>query len=189
MTRSSKIVLILTAGAFITLMSICITGYISLRLADWGLSRIVEEEPTTVAEVGRSIVGYDVPADYREEYAIQVADFTLVAYQNTNQSGHIHLIQFPKAIEVDPGALAQRLHEVADTHSWTELVVVYHIPCSIRGQATTLVISEGFNHDQQRYRSASAVFAGNGGQALVNISGPADVWDQAMVDTFVQSLY
>lgn len=189
MTRSRKIVLILTAGAFITLMSICITGYISLRLANWGLSRIAEDEPTTVAEVGRSIAGYDVPVDFKEEYAIQVADFSLVAYQNTNQADHIYLLQFPEAIEVDPGALAQQLYEVADTNSWTELVVVYHIPCSIRGQAATLVISEGFNHDRQRYRSASAVFAGNGGQALVNISGPADSWDQAMVDTFVQSLH
>lgn len=189
MTRSHRIILNLTVGAFITLMSIFFTGFISLRLANWGLSRITEDEPTTVAEVGRSIAGYDVPAHYQGEYAMQVADFSLVAYRNTNQAGHIYLIQFPEAIEVDPGALAQQLHEMADTNSWTELVVVYHIPCSIRGQETTLVISEGFNHDRQRYRSASAVFAGNEGQALVNISGPADSWDQAMVDTFVQSLH
>lgn len=189
MTRSFRITLVLAVGAFIVLASVLATGVITLRLANWGLSRLAEDEPTSVAEVGRSIADYDVPADYREEYAIQVADFSLVAYRNKNQSGHIYLIQFPEAIEVDPVALAQQLYEMADARSWNELVAVYHIPCSIRGQAATLIISEGFSHDRHRYRSASAVFAGNGGQALVNISGPADSWDQVMVDTFVQSLH
>jgi hypothetical protein len=38
------------------------------------------------------------------------------------------------------------------------------------------------------YRSASAVFVGNGGTALVNISSPAANWDQTMVDSFIESL-
>ncbi len=189
MTRSHRIILGLVVGTLIILVSTLAAGIIILRLADWGLSHLVENESITVTEVGRSIADYEIPASYDEEYAIEVANFSLVAYQNTNQAGHIYLIQFPDAIEVDPGALAQQLHQVADDNSWTELVAVYHIPCSIRGQAATLVISEGFSHDGFRYRSASAVFAGNGGQALVNISGPADSWDQAMVDTFVQSLH
>jgi len=188
MTRSHRIILILAVGAFIVLISILATGIISLRLANWGLSRLVENESIAVTEVGRSIADYEIPASYDEEYAIEVADFSLVAYRNTGQAGHIYLVQFPETIDIDPGALAQQLHQVADDNSWAELVAVYHIPCSIRGQATTLVISEGFSHDGFRYRSASAVFAGNGGQALVNISGPADSWDQAMVDNFVRSL-
>ncbi len=188
MTRSVRIILIFIVGACIVLISTLAAGVIALRLANWGLGRLVENEPNTVAEVGRSIADYEIPAHYDEEYAIQVADFSLVAYRNTEQAGHIHLIQFPETIDVDPGALTQQLQQAAGLNSWTELVAIHHIPCTIRGRAATLVISEGFNHDRRRYRSAGAVFAGNGGQALVNISGPADTWDQIMVDTFMRSL-
>lgn len=189
MTRSHRTILILVVGTFIILMSTLVTGAIVLRLANWGLNRLVQNESITVTEVGRSIADYEIPTSYDEEYAIEVADFSLVAYRNTGQAGHIYLIQFPGTIDIDPDALAQQLHQVADDNSWTELVAVHHIPCSIRGQAATLVISEGFSHNGFRYRSASAVFTGKSGQALVNISGPADTWDQAMVDTFVQSLH
>lgn len=72
---------------------------------------------------------------------------------------------------------------------WMEVRVVERQPCQVRGQETTLVVSEGVSHDGQRYRSASALFEGNDGLALVNISGPANTWDQAMVDTFIESLH
>jgi predicted GH43/DUF377 family glycosyl hydrolase len=74
------------------------------------------------------------------------------------------------------------------TDQWSEVTVIETKPCQIRGEETTLVISEGVSHDGHRYRSASAVFDGNGGTALVNVSGPAANWDQTMVDSFIESL-
>jgi hypothetical protein len=74
------------------------------------------------------------------------------------------------------------------TDQWSEMAVIETTPCQIRGEDATLVISEGVSHDGSLYRSASAVFVGNGGTALVNISGPAANWDQAMVGAFIESL-
>ena len=56
------------------------------------------------------------------------------------------------------------------------------------GQQTTLIIGEGVNGDNVPYRTASALFEGKGGQALVNISMPSASWDQAVVDEFIESL-
>ena len=60
---------------------------------------------------------------------------------------------------------------------------------TIRGEATTLVISEGTNGDGQLYRSANAAFAGKDGQALLSFSGLTNAWDQAMIDSFIASIH
>ena len=74
------------------------------------------------------------------------------------------------------------------TDRWSEVTVIEMRPCQIREEDATLVISEGISHDGHLYRSASAVFAGNSGTALLNISGLAEIWDQTMVDSFIESL-
>jgi hypothetical protein len=68
------------------------------------------------------------------------------------------------------------------------VTVIESQPCQLRGEESTLILSEGVSHDGSRYRSASAIFDGTGGPALVNFSGPSEDWDQEMVDAFIASL-
>jgi hypothetical protein len=69
-----------------------------------------------------------------------------------------------------------------------KIEVVDQVPATIRGQETTLVVSEGMNHDSQPFRQITAIFPGDGGQAMVVFERPADQWDQAEVDTFIASI-
>lgn len=61
-------------------------------------------------------------------------------------------------------------------------------PCQIRGQETTLVVSEGVSHHNRRYRSASALFEGKTGPVLLNLSTSAESWDEEMVQSFIESV-
>lgn len=187
MNRTLKFFLIIAGGALTLLLSLLMAGSIMLRSAGWVLTHVIDSEPASVSEVGRAIADYDVPDRYTDAYAAEVADFSLVAYRNADTDGHIYLLQMPATMQVDPGALEAQLRAASGTETLVETAVVQHIPCRIRGQETTLVISEGLNHDNRPYRSASAIFPGKGGQALINISGPVEAWDQALIDAFVES--
>lgn len=187
MNRTLKIFLIIVGSAITFVLSLLVAGFIMFRSAGWVLTHVIDSEPASISEVGRSIADYDVPDHYSDAYAAEVAEFSLVAYRNVDTDAHIYLIQMPETIHVDPAILETQLRVASGTETLAEVAVVHHIPCRIRGQETTLVISEGLNHDNRPYRSASAMFPGKGGQALINISGPVEAWDQAMVDSFVES--
>ena len=61
-------------------------------------------------------------------------------------------------------------------------------PILIRGQETTLRISEGTSSEGITYRTATATFQGNGGPSLVMVAGPIDEWDIELVETFILSI-
>jgi predicted GH43/DUF377 family glycosyl hydrolase len=112
-----------------------------------------------------------------------------VTYTAVNGRTHIYLMQAPRALVLDKNELERQMSVASGTDQWTEVTVIETQSCQIRGEEATLVISEGVSHTGQRYRSANAVFDGNEGTALVNISGPATEWDQEMVDSFIASLH
>jgi hypothetical protein len=70
-----------------------------------------------------------------------------------------------------------------DTH------IVEEKPVTIRGEETTLSISEGTSEQGVLYRLANAKFQGNGeGPAVFMIVGPADEWDSQLVEDLLASI-
>lgn len=188
MNRTHKIILIIAGSALFLTMSMIAAGFIIIRSAGWVFTRVLESEPASITDVGRSIAEYDVPDRFVDAYAIDLADFSLVVYRDIVTNSHVYLFQLPETVNLDPVAFEQQLRWVAGMEEATESVIIQYVPCLIRGQQTTLIISDGRTHDNRQYRSATAIFTGKGGQALVNISAPAERWDQAMVESFVGSL-
>lgn len=188
MNDSKKILLIIVG----TLLGICLcvgaAGFVLLRGAGWFITETVESDAPTVAAVGEGIADYTLPAGYGDGYAVSLGGYEMVAYTAVSGRSHIYLIQGPASLTVDRDTLARQAREATGADAWREVQTVEERPCQIRGQASTLVISEGVSHDGMRYRTASALFEGNGGPALVSLSAPADSWDQAMVDAFIASL-
>ena len=70
----------------------------------------------------------------------------------------------------------------------TRMSIIETGPVTVRGQDATLVISEGVTSEGESYRQEAAAFQGQGGPALVVISGPVESWDQALVDAFLASI-
>lgn len=186
--NNSKILMIVAGTLLGACLCVGAAGFVLLRGAGWFLTETVESEVQVVEAAGAVIAEYMLPAGYGDGYAVNVADFSLVMYTAVDGRSHIYLIQAPASLGLDREELERQMRQTSGSDGWTEVSVVEERPCQIRGRASTLVISEGVSHDGSRYRSASALFDGNDGLAMVNVSGPAETWDQAMVDQFIESL-
>lgn len=179
---------LMAVGALIILF-LCIgaASFVGIRVTEWTMSETFENDAATVANVGDSIADYTLPAEFGDGYAVRWEDFSMVAYTADGNS-HIYLVQVPESLLPEHAELEQQMRQVSGQGDFRESRVIGRQPCPIRGEPTTLIISEGINHTGQLYRSASALFEGNEGTALINISGPADTWDQEMVETFIESV-
>ena len=71
----------------------------------------------------------------------------------------------------------------------TRVTVIETRSVWVRGQETTLVISDCINSEGISYRQAAVAFQGNGGPALLVFSEPIETWDQAILDAFIASIH
>jgi len=188
MIKGMQIALILIGAVMVMCLLLVAGGCVGMRTVAYAVTRVVDSDPITVSEVSDSIVDYVVPAGFGDGYVAQMAGYSLVSYRAVDDHSHIYLIQAPPTLKLDRATLEQQANQTVGSNGWNDVAIIERQPCQIRGEETTLVISEGINHDGDRYRSASAVFVGNEGLALVSISGPSATWDQAMVETFIASL-
>jgi len=186
--NTGRVILVLAAGMLGVCLCFAAVGFIAVRSTGWILGRALEGDPVAVAEAGSRIADYEVPAGFDEGYAADLAGFSLVGYTGADEQSHIYLFQMPAGLSLDQMEMEEQLRRGTGENEWIDLTEVSREPCEIRGQQTTLIIGEGVNGDNVPYRTASALFEGKGGQALVNISMPSASWDQAVVDEFIESL-
>ncbi|NQU30998.1 MAG: hypothetical protein HQ525_10060, partial [Anaerolineae bacterium] len=101
---------------------------------------------------------------------------------------HIYLIQSDN--ESDGEKLAQVLDElvIGSGDPQTRMTVVETRSVMVRGQKSTLVISDAVNSEGLSYRQAAVGFPGNGGPALLVFSESIENWDQATVDALISSI-
>lgn len=189
MNNTAKMIVIAVGG--LGALCLCLTFASWLAFRGTGqvlLSQAIEDDPAEIAIISEDIADYTLPTDFGEGQAAQLANFSMVSFTAVDGRTHITLLQAPASLPIDQDELERQMSLASGRDEWSEVTVIETKPCQIRGERATLVISEGVSHDGHLYRSASAVFAGNGGMALVNVSGPAANWDQAMVDSFIESL-
>lgn len=188
MNRTGKVAMIGIGG----LLAMCLCLALGASLSFWGTGRIlsgmVDGDPDTVAEARDAMADYTVPAGFDEGAAISIAGFSMITHTGDDNRSHITLIQEPSWLALDRADLERQVAQASGAEVWTEVKMVDSQPCQIRGQETTLVISEGVSHDNHRYRSASALFEGEHGTVLLSISGPAASWDEEMVQRFVEGI-
>ena len=184
-----KMILIVVGGFVTVCLCLGVAGLAATGGVGWLLFHRVDAAPASVTTVSDTIADYTLPAEFGDGYAMRIAGFSMISYTSADGRSHIYLVQAPSWLAPDEADLERQLRQTSGTDEWSETTVVDRQPCQIRGQETTLVISEGVSHDGRQYRAASGVFEGKGGLALVNVSGPANSWDQEMVDAFIASLH
>ncbi len=174
----------------LTMLCLCIgaASFVGTQVTKWIVSETFQSDPDTVTAVGNSIADYTLPAGFGDGYAVKWSDFSMVMYTAVDNSSHIYLLQTPGSVLLDRETLEWQMRQVTNREDISEARIIDSQPCPIRGEETTLIISEGTNNAGQLYRSASAVFTGNEGAALVSISAPTNSWDQEMVEKFIESL-
>jgi hypothetical protein len=188
MNKTIKILVVLLGGLLALCLLLSIAGWLAYRNVGRVLSQTIDPDRAQVTTVSDGIAFYTLPSNFGEGQAVQLPSLSMVTFTAVDGRTHIYLMQTSKSLPIDRAELEQQMSLASGTDQWNELTVIERNPCQIRGKDATLVISEGVGHEGTLYRSASAVFDGNGGTALVNVSGPTANWDQAMVDSFIESL-
>jgi hypothetical protein len=188
MNSIGRVILILISGTLALCLCLTAAGYLAVRSAGWIMARSFETDSATVAEVGGNIADYELPSGFSDAYAADLAGFSMVSFTNADRHSHIYLFQAPASLAMEQVDMEKQLRQGAGHEDWANVTEVERRTCEIRGEQTTMVVSEGFNHENVPYRTASALFAGKDGTALVNISMPSASWDQTMVDEFIASL-
>ena len=141
-----------------------------------------------VAKAAAEIADLDLPDGYTPDFVADLIAYTVVSYTPSNGHGHLYLIQsgdtsVGKSLdtvlnEMQPGAY----------NASSRMTVLETRPMTVRGQQTTLVISEGINGEGAVYRQAMVSFEGKGGPAMVIISDLIDDWSESTVESFLASL-
>jgi hypothetical protein len=143
------------------------------------------------ARIAGEIADFTVPDGYTNALATQLADFEVVGYDGPDGHSHLYLLQLPPGLRVDQADLESRLQESTGDQPGDygfSMQVIAQQAVTIRGQSTTLVVTEGINGSGQSIRSANAAFEGKDGQALLSFSGLSASWDAAMIDAFMSSM-
>lgn len=141
-----------------------------------------------VTELASKIADFDPPQGYTAEFSAEMAGYTLASYKGTTDPSHLYLIQSENKADGEKltGMLTQMAPGSNDPN--TRLTVIENRPVVIRGRESTVVISDGTNHEGKYYRQATVAFQGKGGPAMLVFSETVELWDQDAVDTFLQSI-
>lgn len=141
-----------------------------------------------VSRAASEIADFSLPSGYVPEFAGRMGDYVAVSYNPGDGHSHLYLIQSRNAN--DGQELSKMLENLVpgsgDRHS--RLTVIENGAATIRGEAATVVVSDGVNSDGEQYRQVTAGFQGKGGPALLVIEEPLHRWDQASVDAFIASI-
>lgn len=169
-----------TIHKFIILMATLMTAC--------GMNLAIETNTEKIDSAAAEIASFDLPADYRSEFSANLNEYTLVSYTLGDGYSHLYLVQSQNAADTDKLLRAMQNIVPGQYDPDARMTVLETRPVTVRGQETTLVISEGINGDGNTYRQALIAFDGNGGPALLVFSAPVSSWDLAIVETLVASI-
>lgn len=150
----------------------------------------VTTDTARIEALAAEIADFDLPAGYAPEYGGRWQGATLVAYHAGDGPRHLMFLQAEEGSDLAKLNTEAALAEVTShEHSYySGLAEVEERTVTVRGETTSMVVSEGTNGDGLAYRQVTVPFTGNNGPALVNLTGPIDGWDWAIVEAFLASI-
>ena len=143
-------------------------------------------------QAARSMVDYDLPADYQESQVLRIQDqnaAVIIAHRERPdelifiehvQEGIIGNDEWRATYET-------RLSGEMGLRRYTTQPVGTQ-KTTVRGQPTTLRLFEGTDENGRKIRQVVCGFGGKSGDLLMAIVAGQDTWDQALVDRFLQSI-
>lgn len=193
MSRTTKILLIIGAIAAIG----CCAVFGVFIYAGQKLAKNVNVDPAGAKKTASEIADYQLPDGYSEQMGMAMFGMKMALFgqgdlkSNQGKTMTLALIELPVG---DKGAdeASAAIKDSASQQMGGRLKdakTVETKDVTIRGETTTLTVTEGSGAGGVTMRQATAVFKAKSGQpAMVMAMGPADAWDDAALDAFVASL-
>lgn len=193
MSRNTKIILVVLG-----LLGLCCVGTIvALLVGGLALGRVasnaVSENPAQAAEIGRSILNYQLPPGYREQASMSLLGNQVVFIGPAQGEGgmFIMLARFMAGTAGNEESIRQSFQDSFSRRIGAGGVAFTPVDSrniTINGVPTTLNISEGNTTVGRTLRQATAVFNVGSSVGLVTIIGSVDGWDEGVVNAFLNSI-
>jgi hypothetical protein len=197
--KTDKIIWIIL-GILAALVVLCGCG-VSAMLATgaWFVTDSVQEtnlhittDARQVEKHGLEIATYTLPEGYRADYAVSVDGILVVGYKAQSDDSHINLLQLGPTGHIGLDEMEREMKEAAGVPKmeWfdLEMVTIEQRPITIRGEEHLLSVREGTNGAGETFRVAMVQFSGNGGPALLVVSGSLAHWDMAEIERLIVSM-
>ena len=188
---SRTILIAVVAGLILTLAAAA-----SVTVAAAGISVAATQsffahltDTLRVNRMAERIADFDLPTGYRADYAVEVLDYTVVAYKSAEGNGHLALIQAPPGILPSGATLDSFIANSDDDDSWSDATPVRNEARTVRDQPAMLSISDRTNDENMRYRSLNLIFEGRAGTVLLVLNQPLATWDDDAVEAFIASIH
>ncbi len=193
MSRNTKIVLLIVSSLLLMCACVCIAGILLMpRImsnAVAGLATPANRE-AQAKRVGAQIADYTVPAGYAEEMGMDLFFEKIVALAPTDEHGPMIMLLQVNSPTVSREQLEEQMRQ-AFANQFTGAGVYEPAgehTVTIKGQPTTLTVSESSDTSTYAMRQAQGVFQGKGGIVMVMVTGKVEEWNWKPVDDFFASI-
>ncbi len=190
-TRRKKIIIALISVVFMA--CVCCGGF-GLWGA-WSVSRMFVSEPENLKALGAEIVDYTLPPGYTEVIGMHFFDSIMVAIAQENAAPDdmlLMLMKPPEGAEVDQAVLEKQLSAALRQQfsmqgfNLTLDTVETRI---INGEEVALTWRKGKDNFGTPYRQMSTLFNGSKGKVFILVQGTEAGWNQAALDSFLNSIH
>jgi hypothetical protein len=148
--------------------------------------RLTDANRVTV--IAQRMADFELPAGFQPDYAVEMMGYTIAAYQSNDGNGHLALLQAPSGVLPEEQAVQGYLVNEPTNATWSQVTPVLTDERMVRGHSATLTISDRTNGEGVRYRSLNMLFEGREGMVLLVINLPLAQWNDALIETFINSI-
>jgi len=177
----------------------CCGAVLVAGLVFWQAGQKLQEgvtaDPEAAAEAAHKIADYDLPEGYQEQMAMEIMfySFVVISPQNSEgiSNGPVFMLAQFQAGMVNQEQMEEQLRrslEQQSSHPGLNMELVKVEEKTIRGEETQVAIYEGTDTNGIVLRQVITSFPGKDGTAMLMIMGPAELWDQDMIDAFIESI-
>jgi hypothetical protein len=191
MSRGLRVTLVLVAVA---LFLCCVAGLGLTLLGTRLMGRAFITAPERVHSVGSQIADYTVPPGYEEMFAMNFMGIKLVAIgpvAPANDFMIMMLMQFPSGLEISREEMERQVQQALSRQiglGSADMKTIGHEQATIRGESVDLTVRQGTTDNGEPLRQVSGLFPGDGGPAMLIITGQESAWDQETADRFIESI-
>lgn len=194
-TSSNRRILIgLGAAALFCLCAVVVAGYILVQMGRQ-IQQGVETDPEAASEAGRAIVDYELPPGYRERMAMNflVYSFVMIGPESTDStSGPLIMLAQFDSVGANQEQMEQQIRQSFEQQAGRRgmrMQIVEVRRMTIRGEEVEVNTYEGTDESGAVIRQVITSFPGKDGIAMLMIMGPAQGWNQDVIDDFIESIH
>ncbi len=191
MSESRKLLIGL---AVVGLICCCmaVVAFFGLRQFGTRMENIASGDPTSVAKIQDEIAMFDIPPGYQPiVMTMFMYDIVNLTPETTNSNTMIMMMQYNGILSGNDEQMMEQLRQAAEQQSnpsGTSMQVVDSFDTIIRGETAIVTVSEGEYYEGFTLRQWTTAFQGNNGPTILIIQGPAEAWDDQLVDDFIKSI-